>query len=294
VDKTENQSLEIRIWDTFLYSGEKELLKLRLQSLDTLVDFFVVVESAYTFSGNFRVLSNPEFRRDLKKEYPNKIHWIILDKSNPEFTAWQRESWQRNQINQGMEIAKETDIVMLSDVDEIPNPNFVNGIRGLRKNEIRIAQMELYFYEYDFKSERNWFGTIATRWDKEIDFQVLRMRGVQSWSLDSLEIIELAGAHMSSIGSSKNLVSKIRSFSHTELNVFPFNNRTFLGTLILLGICFDGSEVLKLNRSSSLVNGLNCHKKHRFDCLRVRFARILTPFVCRLYKRRIGSLSAPI
>jgi hypothetical protein len=108
-----------------------------------------------------------------------------------------------------------------------------------------------------------------------------------------LEIIDLAGAHMTSIGGSKNLVSKIRSFSHTELNVFPFNNRTFLGTLILLGICFDGSEVLKLNRSNSLVNGFYCQKKHRFDCLRVRFATILTPFVCRLYNRRIGSLSAP-
>ena len=266
---SENQSLGNRIWDTFLYSGEKALLMSRLQSLDTLVDFFVVVESSYTFSGNFRVLSSPEFRMDLTRAYPNKIHWIILEELDPEVSAWQRESWQRNQISQGMKNANETDIVMLSDLDEIPNANFIDGIRELPKNEIRVAQMELYFYDYHFKSERTWFGTIATTWNEKIDYQALRMRGVQSWSLDSPELIELAGVHMTSIGGSKNLANKIQSFSHTEFNVFPFNNRTFMGALILLGVCFDGSEVLKLSRSGSLVNGFCCNKKHRFDCLRV-------------------------
>ena len=284
----------MEIWDTFLYSGENELLKLRLELLNPLINHFVIVESSFTFSGKPRFLSDPIFREDLQDSYPGKIIWIILEESKPSLTAWQRESWQRSQINLGMDRAKKGDIVMLSDLDEIPNPNFIHQIMGLRNNEVRVAQMDLYFYEFDFKSERIWFGTTATIWDSEIDFQALRTRGIRSWTLDSLEIIDSAGVHMSSIGDSQNLTRKIRSFSHTEFNVFPFNNRHFLGILIFLGICFDGSEVLKLNRNGSLTSHFCCHRKHRLDNLRICFGRVLMPFIHWLYKSRVGNLSAPI
>lgn len=282
------------IWDTFLYSGEEELLKLRLHFLNPLIDYFVIVESTYTFSGNRRLLSDNLFRKDLQDAYPNKINWVILEESMPSSTAWQRESWQRNQINLGMAQAKIGDIVMLSDLDEIPNSKFIHKARELRNNEVRVAQMDLYFYEIDFKSERIWFGTTATTWEGEIDFQAMRMHGIQGWTLDGLEIIDSAGVHMSSIGDAQNLARKIRSFSHTEFNVFPFNNRIFLGVLIFLGICFDGSEVLKLNRKDTLANKFYCHRKHHFDSVRLCLGRVLLPLIHRLYKTRVGNLSAPI
>jgi beta-1,4-mannosyl-glycoprotein beta-1,4-N-acetylglucosaminyltransferase len=284
----------MEIWDTFLYSGERELLKLRLQMLNPLVDHFVIVESTRTFSGNLRLLSEPLFREDLQDSYPGKINWIILEESMPSSTAWQRESWQRNQINLGMKRANKGDIVMLSDLDEIPNPNFIHQIKGLRNNEVRVAQMDLYFYEFDFKSERIWFGTAATTWNSEIDFQALRNRVIQIWNLDSLEKIDSGGVHMSSIGNSQNLKRKIRSFSHTEFNVFPFNNRAFLGILIFLGICFDGSEVLKLSRDGSFTRNFGCHRKHRLDSLRLCIGRVMMPFIHWLYMSRVGNLSAPI
>jgi len=135
----------MEIWDTFLYSGENKLLKLRLELLNPLINHFVIVESNYTFSGSPRFLSDPKFRKDLQDSYPGKIIWIILEESMPSSTAWQRESWQRSQINSGMGLAKKGDIVMLSDLDEIPSPDFIHHIKGLRNNEVRVAQMDLYF-----------------------------------------------------------------------------------------------------------------------------------------------------
>jgi hypothetical protein len=282
------------IWDTFLYSGEKDLLKLRLQFLNPLIDYFVIVESTYTFSGNHRLLSDNLFRKDLQDAYPGKINWVILEEFMPSATAWQRESWQRNQIKLGMGRAKKGDIVMLSDLDEIPNPNFIHKVRDLREHDVKVAQMDLYFYEFDFKSERIWLGTTATTWNSEIDFQALRMHGIQGWALDSCEVINSAGVHMSSIGNSQNLARKIRSFSHTEFNVFPFNNRIFLSILIFLGIFFDGSEILKLDRSGPLRSHFCCRRKHRFDYIRLCLGRVLMPFIHGLYKSRVGNLSAPI
>ena len=288
-----NNTSQPKIWDTFLFSGEYQLLCARLRFLNEYCDYFVIVENRFTHSGQSRLVSEASFQKSLTKEFPGKIRWILLEEPNPTFTPWQRESYQRNQIARGLEGILEKDILMLSDLDEIPNISFVKNCSEIVKDEIRVAQMDLYFYEFDLQSGKKWHGTIATKWNKDIDFQELREQAVQFWKLSQAQIIENAGVHVSSIGDSENLSRKIRSFAHTEFNVFPFSNKLFLKLLIFLGICFDGSEVLKFSPIVDQNLRLQCRRGHRFDELRVAVARGVLPLVKYLFKIRIGNLSSP-
>jgi beta-1,4-mannosyl-glycoprotein beta-1,4-N-acetylglucosaminyltransferase len=289
-----HKDLQPKIWDVFLYSGESQILDSRLKLLNDYCDYFVIVESAYTFSGRSRNTTDLKFRNAFKRKYPGKIKWIITQNLDETLNAWQREAWQRNQIKTGLEGIEMSDVIFLSDVDEIPNQKFVDRARKIIEGEFLVAKMNQHYYDYDFDSIEDWFGTIATKWQKNLDFQELRIKAISHWNLSNSEVVVDAGNHYSSIGDSKNLSEKIRSFSHTEFNVFPFNNSSFLSILIFLGIKFDGSEVLEYSPKLDKNVDFLCTRSHRFDGLRKMVAIGVQPFVANLYRIQVGDLSSPI
>ena len=288
-----NEQSDIKIWDTFLYSGESTLLCHRIKFLSSYCDYFVIVESSYTFSGMRRNISDLEFRNRLIKEYPGKIKWVIIENFDESLTAWQREAWLRNQIKLGLQRIKTDDVILLSDVDEIPNQDFLKRTSEIIGEEFLVAKMKLHYYEIDLVSKENWFGTIATKWSENLDFQELRLKAISNWKLANSEIVENAGNHYSSLGNSKNLSQKIQSFSHTEFNVFPFNNSFFLNCLLFFGIKFDGSEVLGYAPEFNRSNDLLCTRQHRLDKLRKIVAIGLQPLVAYLFRVKVRESSSP-
>ena len=126
----------MKIFDCFMYYDEDLVLDLRLNILYDHVDEFVIVESKFTHSGEKRKLLF-----DLKKysKFKNKINYIILDKEpdnleiintqdsedkkNSKYimNALKRENFQRNTIIKGLNSANSEDLIIVSDVDEIPN-----------------------------------------------------------------------------------------------------------------------------------------------------------------------------
>jgi beta-1,4-mannosyl-glycoprotein beta-1,4-N-acetylglucosaminyltransferase len=282
-----------KIWDAFLYSGESQLLRSRLKLLNDYCDYFVIVEAAYTFSGRRRNISDLKFREKFEREYLGKLKWIIIENFDESLTAWQREAWQRNQIKIGLDGIETNDIILLSDVDEIPNRKFLIRARRISKEEFLVAKMKLHYYEYDYVSKDDWFGTIATKWLKNLDFQELRIKAISHWNLSNSEIVDDGGNHYSSIGNSRNLSQKIQSFSHTEFNVLPFNNSLFLSILIFLGIKFDGSEVFELSSRLETNVGFVCTRRHRLDKFRKIVAIRLQPLIVYLYRVKVGKLNPP-
>lgn len=281
------------IFDTFVYSGESALLVDRLNLLTPHVDYFVIVESAVTFSGRAREI-DLDFRNKILNEYGSKIRWIILDKLSGT-SAWQREAFQRQSISEGLFDAKESDIILLSDVDEIPNQNFFLSLLNLEPDDVRIAQMRLLRYCSHFESKAKWHGTIGLRYlDKIPDLQSLRMRVVMHWQEENSKIVVNSGNHFTAFMTSKLYKKKIKSFSHTELDVFPFNNRFFLFLVLKLGISIDGSEILKLIRieETSIIHAL-CPSKHRYDNLREKLAMLIQPIIQKLFNERVQSISSP-
>jgi beta-1,4-mannosyl-glycoprotein beta-1,4-N-acetylglucosaminyltransferase len=281
------------IFDTFIYSGERALLSARLNQLNPFVDFFVIVESAVTFSGRPREI-DLNFRNQILEEFGYKIRWIVLGKISGA-NSWQREAFQRQSISEGIIDIKKNDIILLSDVDEIPNQNFFLSLSSLGPDDVLIAQMRLLRYCSHFESKEKWHGTIATRYVEKLpDLQSLRMRAVKYWLEDDSKIVVNGGNHFTTFLTSKLFKEKIQSFSHTELDIFPFNNRSFLFLLLRLGISIDGGEILRLIREEDSSSTFSlCDSRHRYNNLRERFARSIQPRIQKLFNERVKNLSSP-
>jgi hypothetical protein len=111
------------IYDCFTFFNELELLELRLEELYPVVDYFVIVESDLTFSGKPKPLYLAE-NLDRFGKYADKIK-LVATTADPDVNSWQREYAQRRDIGYGLPNARPTDIIMVSDADEIPRRSVV-------------------------------------------------------------------------------------------------------------------------------------------------------------------------
>ena len=91
----------IKIYDCFLFFNENDILEIRLNELSEIVDYFVIVESQYTFAKK-----NKEFNFDIKRfeKFKDKIIYIqnneFLRSPNP----WDTEKQQRNKLIEGLNL----------------------------------------------------------------------------------------------------------------------------------------------------------------------------------------------
>lgn len=220
------------IYDCFTFNNELDLLNLRLHELSPVVDKFVLVESNTTFSGN----SKPLFYENNKKlfaKFNHKIIHIIVDDMNlaipatklyyfkpkdfqlPNLEAWSKEIHQRNAIKRGLRDAKSNDIVLISDVDEIPRASTIKNHKWSKK--IFGFEQHAYNYFINCRSINDWVGTKAVKYGYLKDLEPEQIR--QSSDFDS---IKNAGWHFSFLGGYESIKDKIRSFSHQEHNKSDF------------------------------------------------------------------------
>ena len=82
------------IWDTMIFFNEIEMLELRLNILDEVVDHFVIVEATETHSGNPKPL-NLLAHWDRFKPFHSKIVYVNAG----ELSNGNRNSWQKGSIN---------------------------------------------------------------------------------------------------------------------------------------------------------------------------------------------------
>ena len=282
-----------KVFDTFIYSGEKDVLIARIAQLKNYVDHFVIIESNSTFSGRLRQVDKST-RDKIVQEYGSKIRWHIANELQGE-NAWEREAWQRQLIASELSDIASGDLILLSDVDEIPSKEFLLRLRDLVPGEVLIAQMKLLRYCAHMESNEYWHGTIAVRFDdKFLDFQALRMRAVHYWLEDKSRIFVNGGVHLTAFLSPKQFKEKIKSFSHTELDRYPYNTSFFLYLIQKLGISIDGREILKLNRNlEPFCNVTKCSSKHQHSTLRLWIAKLLQPCISNQFKKRVTRLSSP-
>ena len=123
----------MKIFDCFTFFNELELLELRLEALYDFVDCFVIVESNKTHRNENKDY-NFELHKDKYARFHDKIKYIKLDEYMPYKGEddWSLENHQRNYIMTGLIDALPSDLIMISDIDEIPNPRIV---KRLKENE---------------------------------------------------------------------------------------------------------------------------------------------------------------
>lgn len=164
------------IVDCFPFFNELDLLELRLRELYDHVDRFVLVEATKTQS----LLDKPLYYKENKarfKTWADKIvHVIVDDCPSNEGNLWTMENFQRNCIQRGLEriLLTDSDFVMISDADEIPDMNVVK--EWIKKGEaIFSVNMGFYAYFFNLKAKhRDWIGTVVCRKDMLPSPQALR------------------------------------------------------------------------------------------------------------------------
>jgi beta-1,4-mannosyl-glycoprotein beta-1,4-N-acetylglucosaminyltransferase len=234
------------IVDCFAFFNELDVLKIRLEELYPVVDRFVLVESDKTFRGQAKPYYFSE-NSGMFEKYLDKITVIKLIDDNDFMVdkyhePWEREYWQRNQMMRGLTDCSPDDIIIISDVDEIPSRNTIANLVM-----DKIMSIELVGFSYSVNMHDNGFYTIkAIRYSEISTPQKVRVT-------PPINIIRLGGWHFSSLGDADHISHKLSSFAHWELDVPSRNNPEIIRRRMIAGedILGDGHKYTRLTIDDS-------------------------------------------
>lgn len=236
------------VYDCFQFFDELDILEIRLNTLYPVVDYFVLVESTVTFSGNPKPLYFNE-NKDRFEEFKDKIiHVVVSDSPSGvgvtpfDVDVFQKESRARSLVN-----CKIDDIIIYSDLDEIPNPVEISVLKDKfdPSKVYQFAQRQFYFYlnleeqsgllesyagDFEGILKKKWLGPYA------FSYGLLLERGMNALRLEKSHSkavrIDDGGWHFSYMGGDggesveQRVAYKIKSAAHQE-----FNNKKILSGL---------------------------------------------------------------
>ncbi len=230
----------MNIYDCFMYFDEDLLLDLRLNTLNKYVKKFVITEATYTHNGSKKKLN---FDINKFKKFKDKINYIVVDEPPPNIievndeenknkrgeklilNGMARDYFQRENLNRGLREAENEDLILVSDLDEIPNLASLNFSEI--KNKIIIFEQNMFYYKLNLLYEEfKWFGTKAVKKKFFISPQWLRNikgKNYPKWRLDilfskkkysNLNFIKNGGWHFTCLKSPEELEKKLLNFAH--------------------------------------------------------------------------------
>ena len=230
----------MKIYDCFSYWDEDLLLDIRLNVMNNFVDYFVIVEGNKTWQNNSKKL---RFDLNKFKKFKDKIIYLVIDKQ-PEniidlsdndtkeqrgekliLNGMARDYFQRECLMKGISEAKDDDLILISDLDELPNLNELD-FKNI-KNNIIIFEQKMFYYKLNLLYEDfSWQGTKGVRRRNFLSPQWLRnIKGKKysKWRLDTifskkkysnLLFIKNGGWHFTCLRTPEELEKKLLNFAH--------------------------------------------------------------------------------
>ena len=227
------------IYDCFSFFNELDLLEIRLNVLKDVVDKFVLVEAGETHSGKPKPL---HFKENAARfaAFRDRIVYVCVEKFPGVCTTdWARENYQRNAIADGLKGAKDDDVVLVSDLDEIPRPEKIVEFAG--RPGAKVFDQTYYAFYLNYRNVRQqwWHGTRMVSYRDfchafdgvdvyEDEFlppavnegttaSKIRCRRLPR-SRGGQQIVKNGGWHFTCLGGAEALAKKIASFAHQEYN----------------------------------------------------------------------------
>ena len=230
----------MNIYDCFMYYDEDLLLDIRLNVLDKYVKKFVITEATYTHNG-----SKKELNFDINKfdKFKDKIEYIVVDQQPPDIRELQindttqikdeklilngmaRDYFQRENLQRGLKNLNDDDLIIISDLDEIPN--LENFDFDKINNNIIIFKQKMFYYKLNLLyDEFIWAGSKAVKFKNFISPQWLRnikSKKYPIWRLDilfskkkysNLSYVKNGGWHFTCIRTPEDLEKKLLNFAH--------------------------------------------------------------------------------
>ncbi len=230
----------MKIFDCFMYFDEEVVLDLRLNILNEYVDYFVIIESIFTHKGEKRKLL---FDPKKFEKFKEKIIYLVFDQEPSEIekindndsedekskkyilNAAFRENGQRNFIIKGLQNAENDDLVLISDVDEIPN---LEGLNLSAINEkIILFRQDMFYYKFNLRLPNlAWTGTKACKkkhLEKPQWLRNIKDRKYPAYRFDvifsktkyiDIKLIKNGGWHFSNIKTAAQIEHKLKSYLH--------------------------------------------------------------------------------
>lgn len=140
-----------RVFDCSIYNGELNVLEIRLHELDDVVDVFVIVESNLTFSGLPKKILFDAAHESIAP-FRHKVRHIIVDDMPETNDPWVRETWQRNAMTRGLSDAHENDLVIMSDVDEIPRSVIVRKAVDDAEHSVFFFRLAFFYFYLNYRN----------------------------------------------------------------------------------------------------------------------------------------------
>jgi len=240
----------MKIFDCFMYYDEEMILDLRLNILNEYIDYFIIVESTFNHNGKKRKL---EFNLKNFDKFKKKIIYLIYDQEPNEvikinnednhdekskkyiFNAYYRENAQRNFITNGLDLAADEDLILISDVDEIPNLSNINFNKI--KEKLIFFKQKMFYYKFNLKLPNfTWIGTKSCKkkylkspqWLRNIKDRKYSFYRIDTIFSDKkfidLKFIENGGWHFTNIKNAEQIRFKLKSYlHHREFDVNPLS-----------------------------------------------------------------------
>lgn len=225
--------------DCIPFFNELDILKLRLHILDPLVDRFVIEEATHTFSGLPKDLCF-EKNKEMFEEFLPKITYLVVDNSPEEISTHERDKFQKNALAKALTDASDEDVLILSDVDEIPNPVVLHElVKRFDPDKIyHLAQRNFYCYlnmeeisgnllsitgEFPGVERRMWLGTKVFAKKNIPESGIIDLREISPEDPRSVRVAD-GGWHFGYMGSchetdvSRRVGTKVVAAAHQEYN----------------------------------------------------------------------------
>lgn len=248
--------------DSFLFNGES-IVKLRLEYLYNYIDKFYIVESIYTFSGKLKDSYYIDKYAEWFSPYLDKIKFIKIDKklndlNNIQFETenkkcFYEEKLQRNYIRSVLlNDYKSSDFILaLCDVDEIYDLRTLESkdkLFTLLQDKYMLLRMKMYYYNFNYFLNNNWemaflMSSTMLKTCEDLDY-------VRVYKLGQFTLRRESGWHFTYFMSPEDIVRKLGSFSHADINIYPFNIVEYLKFVIEKGMDYQQRNDFKLQNIS--------------------------------------------
>jgi hypothetical protein len=259
-----------KIWDCFMLGGELDLLEHRLIELESVVDHFVLCESARTHSGREKPLYYRENKERFARWEKQIVH-VIADLPEHASNAWRREELQRRSIRDLLqERLSPEDAIVMGDVDEFIDRDVLRTLAERCFEPVTMGMPHATYFA-------NWW--LQAPWGAPPVFargSQLREPLVRSllgephddWDGFRQRIVDNCGVHISYSGGPDAVRKKFLGHPDTYLGDARYHLPGYIEWCIEYGVNFEGLGVLQRIPRDALppiLERLYARAPHLFD-----------------------------
>ena len=215
----------MKVYDCITYCGEDLLLKIRLETLFSKIDRFIIVEANRYFNGEYK----PKlFEIEKFSEFKDKIDFYYVE-NLPKYNGnnLQYEYFIKDQIKRGLNDLNPDDIILISDADEIPNLEN----EKYKNYDSTVFLQNMYYYKFNIHLYEGlkWNNKVAATKSCKFKFfesvqkvRRFRVRNIPWWRFDKKikrYVENNGGWHFSYLMNANEISSKLKRFEHEVAHV---------------------------------------------------------------------------